>query len=222
MSDSCIVLTQLAPCVHQGGQQKTSGLALGGEKTLHTMGISSCVSSERLLADKQAGGGLFTFSLCAVFFFPFLNAHLFGRDGIRKRNKTPASPSPQKNLKILTELYKLNRPHLSQWRSVQMHTECLLSLILRAARQTWRSFKNCQSTPAKLGPLSYPHRRPAQASGTNSARARVARRHTAAAAGWRVLMHWWSDAASCLSGWDCLTCCNIYFIFDIVSFAVSV
>lgn len=39
----------------------------------------------------------------------------------------------QKNLQILTELYKLNRPHLSQSSRTQMHVECLLSLILRTA-----------------------------------------------------------------------------------------
>lgn len=39
----------------------------------------------------------------------------------------------QKNLQILTELYKLNRPHLSQSSSTQMHIERLLFLILRTA-----------------------------------------------------------------------------------------
>lgn len=39
----------------------------------------------------------------------------------------------QKNLQILTELYKLNRPHLSQTSSTQMHIERLLSLILPTA-----------------------------------------------------------------------------------------
>lgn len=61
----------------------------GREKTLHTMGISSCVSSERLLADKQAGGGWFTFSLCGVFFFSRMHTCLAKTVFAKKKKKIP-------------------------------------------------------------------------------------------------------------------------------------
>lgn len=67
--------------------------------------------------DKWVSRDLFTFSFCGVF----------------RIHTCLAQTASVKNLQILTELYKLNRPHLSPSSSTQMHVERMLSLILCAA-----------------------------------------------------------------------------------------